>query len=43
MNIQKNLKPGGYLIGTTLDGRKVYDWLHKKKSVSTIPSVPSNN
>ena len=35
MNIQKNLKPGGYLIGTTLDGRKVYDWLHNKQGVST--------
>ena len=35
MNIQKNLKPGGYLIGTTLDGRKVYDWLHNKQKVST--------
>lgn len=35
LNIQKNLKPGGYLIGTTLDGRKVYDWLHKKQSIST--------
>ena len=35
MNIQKNLKPGGYLIGTTLDGRKLYEWLHSKQKVST--------
>jgi SAM-dependent methyltransferase len=35
MNIQKNLKPGGYLIATTLDGKKLYDWLKDKKQVST--------
>ena len=35
MNIQKNLKPGGVLVATTLDGKLVYDALKGKSKYST--------
>jgi hypothetical protein len=41
-SVSMNLAPGGYFIGTTLNGREVYDQLQDKPSISGSITIKNN-